>query len=491
MDSGADNPARHRRGIGLVAGLAALGFVLLLPPPEGLAREGWLVAGIAALMAIWWVAEVVPIAVTALIPLIAFPLLSVRPLAEAAAPYAHPLVYLFLGGFLIAQAVRRWDLHRRLALVALGRFGTRPTTLIAGFMVISAGLSMWVSNTATAVMLLPIGLSVIGLLHDDGIASLPPEEDLNFAIALLLAIAYGASIGGLGTLIGTPPNALLAAYLSEVHGIDLGFGQWMLVGLPMVAVLLPTAWLILAKLAYPVGNRPIAGAERVIATATQVLGPLSRPERRVAAVFAVTASLWMLRPLISKALPWLPLSDPAIALAGAIAMFIVPSGRTPGEALLDWDHAKALPWGVLILFGGGLSLAASIDGSGLAKWLGAAMTGAADWPLLAVVLVFTALVVFLTEISSNTATAAVFLPLSGGFAVSIAVDPSLVLVPVALAASCAFMMPVATPPNAIVFSGGYLTVAQMVRAGLVLNLVAIVAIIALTSLLVPLVFDTG
>lgn len=447
-----------------------------------------MVAGVAALMATWWVTEALPIPVTALVPVVAFPLSGLSSIDEAAAPYASPLIFLFLGGFMLALALERWNMHRRIALTILKRFGARPSTLVAGFLVATASLSMWVSNSATAMMMLPIGLSVIGLLHADGVAALPPNEDRNFAVALLLGIAYGASIGGLGTLIGTPPNALLAAYMAETYGISVGFGQWMLLGVPLVVVLLPLAWLLLTRLAFPVGSAAIGGADQVITDELVALGPLSPAEKRVACVFGTVAALWMARPAINTLIPGVSLSDPAIALLGAFALFIIPANKCKGEYLLNWEWAKRLPWGVLILFGGGLSLASAISTSGLAEWISQAMRSGAGWPLFFIVLLVTGVVVCLTEITSNTATAAIFLPLAASFAVSISVSPFMLMVPVALAASCAFMMPVATPPNAIVFGSGALTIPHMVRAGLLLNLTAIFVIMLAAYSLVPLVF---
>ena len=472
----------------ILAGFIPLACTAFLPPPENMSAQAWHVAGIAALMAFWWITEALPIPVTALVPVIALPLSGTASLSGATAPYASPLIFLFLGGFLLALGLERWNLHRRLALAVLKRFGARPSALIGGFLLATAGLSMWVSNTATAMMMLPIGLSVIGLLHADGVAALPPGEDRNFAVALLLAIAYGASIGGLGTLIGTPPNALLAAYMAKTHGISIGFGQWMLLGVPLVAALLPMAWLILTKLAYPVGSASIAGADRIIANELAALGDMRPPEKRVAVICAATAVLWVLRPVIDTLAPGLSLSDPVIALLGALALFMTPAGRRTGEFLLNWEWARRLPWGVLILFGGGLSLASAIDTSGLAEWIGQAMSAGAGWPFFWIVLLVAGIVIFLTEITSNTATAAVFLPLAASFALSIPASPLILMVPVALAASCAFMMPVATPPNAIVFGSGAVTVPQMAKAGLWLNLAALFVIVLSAYSLVPLVF---
>jgi sodium-dependent dicarboxylate transporter 2/3/5 len=459
--------------------------MLVLPPPAGLESEAWRVAAMAALMAVWWMTEAIPVAATALLPIALFPLLRVSGVTEAAAPYGNPLIFLFLGGFVIARAVERWNLHRRIALAVLAAVGTRPDRLIGGFMLATAGLSMWVSNTATTVMMLPIGLSVIGLLHRDiGRTKSGTGED-RFALALLLGIAYSASIGGLATLIGTPPNALLAGFMEQTYGVTVGFFQWMLVGVPVSAVMLGTAWLLLTRVLFRHSSPEIEGAETLIAGEITKLGPMRREEKRVVAVFACVALLWVFRPLFAH---WLPLTDPGIAILGALTMFLVPADLGRGVFLLDWDHAKGLPWGVLLLFGGGLSLARAIDGSGLAAWIGDLLTACAGWPAVAIVLLITALVVFLTELTSNTATAAVFLPVVASLGVCIGHNPLLFAVPAALAASCAFMMPVATPPNAIVFGSGMVTVPKMARAGILLNLAAILVIVLATYSLVLLVF---
>lgn len=488
---GADSGRPHKRIAGVIIGISLLVLTVVLPPPAGMPGLAWHVAGIAALMAAWWVTEALPVAATALVPVVAFPIAGVGGIQQAAAPYANPLIFLFLGGFMLALALERWNLHRRIALTVLNRVGARPAALVAGFLVTTAMLSMWVSNTATAMLMLPIGLSVIKLLHADGVAALPTGEDRNFAIALLLSIAYGATIGGLGTLIGTPPNALLAAYMAEAHGVSIGFGQWMLLGVPLVVIMLPLAWLVLTRVAFPVGGAAIPGAVDVITHEVGALGPMRPPEIRVAVVFGVTAALWMTRPAINHMFPGLALSDPAIAIGAALALFAIPANAGNGEFLLNWDWAKRLPWGVLILFGGGLSLAAAISQSGLAQWIGDAMTAGAGWPVFFIVLLIAFVVIFLTEITSNTATAAVFLPLVAAFAVSVGTSPITLMVPVALAASCAFMMPVATPPNAIVFASGAVTIPHMARAGFLLNLAAIFLIVLASYSLVPLVFGVA
>jgi len=482
-----DRDPRVRVG-GLIGGLVVFALMLALPQPEGMSPAGWRTAAVAMLMAVWWISEALPVAATALAPIALFPLLGVAPIRAATAPYADPLIFLFMGGFMIAIALERWNLHRRIALNVLRVFGTRPAALVAGFMTATAALSMWVSNTATAVMMLPIGLSVIGLLHRGDISALPPEQDRNFGLALLLGIAYGASIGGLGTLIGTPPNALLAAYMAQTFGVTVGFGQWMLLGVPVSLVLLAFAWLVLTRLAFPLGGAAIAGADTVIARELGSLGPMSAAEKRVAAVFAATGLAWVFRPALVDAFPELPLSDTGIAVLAALALFLVPVEARKGRFLMNWTWAVRLPWGVLILFGGGLSLASAISATGLAGWIGEVLTGGQHWPPLLIIVTVTAVVVFLTEITSNTATAAVFLPVVGSFAVAIGAAPVQLAVPVALAASCAFMMPVATPPNAIVFSSGHVTIPDMAKAGLWLNLIAIVWLSAAAYALVLVVF---
>ena len=459
----------------LLGGAFVFAVLLFAPNPTDMPLVAWRVTAVAVLMAIWWISETIPVPVTALLPVILFPFLGVVSIKSAAAPYAHPLIFLFLGGFIIALGLERWNLHRRVALTIVHLFGTRPTSLIAGFMLATAVLSMWVSNTATTVMMLPIGISIITLFREQNQSDAPFSGEKNLAVALLLGIAYAASIGGLGTLIGTPPNALLAAYMSEKHGVTIGFGQWMLIGLPAVIVLLPLAWLVLTRIAYPVDGTAIPGAEQVIHEERHKMGPMTTAEKRVAFVFFSTALLWVLRPAIDDLLPGLPISDSGIALLGAFALFIIPAGPGRGQ-LMDWDTATKLPWGTLILFGGGLSLASAMSSSGLAKWIGAALTGFQAWPVAALILLFVAVIVFLTELTSNTATASVFLPVGASFAVALGYEPLLFAVPIALSASCAFMMPVATPPNAIVFGSGHVSIPQMVRAGFLLNILATILI---------------
>lgn len=476
-----------RRWAGLVAGVLALVLVMLTPPPAGMAEQAWDVAGVAMLMAIWWVTEALPLAATSLVPLVLFPLLGIASPRDSAAPYANPLIFLFLGGFVLGLALERWNLHRRIALGIVTRVGTRPARLVGGFMIATAFMSMWVSNTATAVMMLPVVLSVIALIEDragDRTGTGDRQARRAFALSLLLGVAYSASIGGLGTLIGTPPNALLAAYFSETYDVRIGFAQWMVLGVPLVVIMLAVAWWLLAHVLFRTDERVLGDVGAAVQGEVSKLGAMSTAERLVGAVFALTATAWIVRPLVQSLVPGL--DDTVIAIAAALVLFIVPSGA--GGALMDWDTARRLPWGVLLLFGGGLALASSIADSGLAAWLGEMLQGLGTWPGIVIILAATLGVIFLTELTSNTATAAAFLPLVGSVALGIGMSPYLLTVPVALAASCAFMLPVATPPNAIVYGSGHLSVADMAKAGFWLNLIGTVLIVVLSYLTVGWLF---
>ncbi len=472
-----DPTKRALRPVTVLAGAILGAGVIMSPAPEGVAPDAWKVLGVALWMAFWWLTEALPVTVTALMPLIVFPVLGLFDFKTSAAPYAHPLIFLFMGGFIIARAIEAWNLHRRIALLIVRAFGTRPDYLIAGFMLATALLSMWVSNTATTVMMLPIALSIIGVLNEKEDA----EVAANTATALLLGIAYSASIGGAGTLVGTPPNALLAAFAQDRLGIELGFAEWMTIGLPVVLIMLPLSWLLLTRITCPVARRPIPGAEEVIKAEIEALGPMSIEEKRVLAVFVLTALSWIFRPLITKSFPDIGLTDSGIALIGALSLFLIPASKADGSTLMTWPRAVTLPWGVLLLFGGGLSLAGAISKSGLADTIGGSLAGLEGLPSIILLAAVTSLIVFLTEITSNTATTAVFLPIVSTVAIGMGIAPMELLIPVALAASCAFMMPVATPPNAIVFASERLTVAQMAKAGFLLNLIAI-SVIVLISL---------
>jgi sodium-dependent dicarboxylate transporter 2/3/5 len=433
------------------------------------------------LMATWWSTEAIPIPATALLPIVLVPALGLGTIGQATAPYANPIIFLFLGGFTLGLAMQRWNLHRRIALLTLKAMGDQPKRQIAGFMLATAFLSMWVSNTATAIMMLPIGLSVVAMMDNSN-----PEGVRKYATALLLAIAYSASIGGIATLIGTPPNALLAAYLSENQGISVGFAQWMVLGVPVTLVMLVLTWWWLTRRDFGIGQASDSG--QMIRDELAKLGVMSRGERLVAVVFVITATAWIFRPLLSASLmPWL--SDTGIAIAAAIAMFLIPVDTRQGTFVLDWDSANKLPWGVLLLFGGGLAMAGVISSSGLAEWIAGSLGVAGVLPTIVMMVIVASVIIFLTEVTSNTATAAAFLPLLGALAMAQEVSPLLLTVPAAIAASCAFMMPVATPPNAIVFSSGHMQISDMIKAGFALNLMGIVVVTLITYGLLGLVFS--
>lgn len=474
-------PYSRWRLAALVGGPLAFALLLALPVPDGLSPAGWRVAALALLMAVWWLSEAIPIPATALLPVVFLPVLDVVPVNAATAPYANPIVFLFLGGFLLALGMQRWNLHKRIALTLVRRVGTGPRRIVLGFLAATSFLSMWVSNTATAMMMLPIGLSVAALLDT-------AEDDRardNFRIALLLAIAYGANVGGIGTLIGTPPNALLAGFLDQTYGVQIGFGQWMLFGLPLVLIGQPLIYTVLMR-RYPLGSLRLAGGAGLIDRQLRDLGPMSRPEWTVAAVFAAVALLWILGPLLE---PWVSgLSDAGIAMAGALALFLIPAGRGRGSFVLDWAAVERLPWGVLILFGGGLSLANAIQVTGLADYVGQLLAGLEGLPVVLVMLLVGLTVLLLTEVSSNTATAAAFLPVVAALAIALGENPLLLAVPAAVVASCAFMLPVATPPNAIVFGSGFVPLQQMLRTGVWLGASFVLLATLLAYVLTPLVF---
>lgn len=478
---------RHKR-IALVLGPGLALMTGLLPAPAGLGADGWLALGIGLWMALWWMTEAVPIPVTSLLPLIVFPVVGLRSMADTAVPYANPLIFLFMGGFILALGMERCHLHRRIALGILRRVGTRPKAILWGFMLAAALLSMWVTNTATTMMMLPIGLSVVVLAREH----LAPSEARAFGTALMLAIAYAATIGGLGTLIGTVPNALAAAFMQDAFDVRIGFGQWMLFGVPLMVVGLPVTFWVLTRVAFRLDGDAIPGMHTMLGQMMRELGPMTRDERWVSAVFGVVVALWLGRPLLSDLLPGL--TDTGIALFGAAVLFVLPAAGPAEDApwserfLMSWADAKRLPWGILVLFGGGLSLAAVLSDTGFAAWLGGLISYVGAWPLIVVMLVVTALVIALTELTSNTATTAAFLPVMASVALGIGADPLLLVVPATVAASAAFMLPVATPPNAIVYGSDLVTIQDMARTGAWLNAAFTIIITGVAYVLVRLVF---
>lgn len=485
LKAAAEQPTAYglRQWSGWALGPGALLVTLLTDAPPGLDPAGWHTAGVALLMATWWICESIPIPATALLPLVLFPALHLGDIRETAAPFANPIIFLFLGGFLLALAMQRWQLHRRVALNLIGLMGARPARIVGGFLLASALVSMWVSNTATALMMLPIALSVVQLLPA-GPAAGPAAKD--FGTALLLAVAYGATTGGMATLIGTPPNALLAAYVEKVYGFSLGFGQWMLLGVPVMLVTLPVVYLVLTRASFRLGPDEVPGLAALIRDEQARLGPFSRGELGVTVIFVLTASGWILQPWLARLVPLL--TDTTIAMTGGLLLFLIPVDARRGRFLMDWSATKGLPWDVLLLFGGGLSLAGNIERHGLSRYLGSLCSGLESWPMLATLCLVCFGILMLTELTSNTATAATFLPIAAALALSLGQDPLLFLIPTALAANCSYMLPVGTPPNAIVFASGHLTLPQMARAGMLLNLALVPIIVGLVLLLGPWVF---
>ena len=472
--------------IGLALGLLALIYTMASEPPANMSEQAWVTAGIGMLMVVWWATQVLPVPVTSLLPIVLFPLIGISSVREAAAPYANPVIFLLLGGFIIATALQRWQLHRRLALLILRLAGSHPHSIVGGFMSASAFLSMWISNTATTIMMLPIAISLAQVM----LGGQSKEIVDKFTICLLLGIAYAASIGGLGTLIGTPPNAMMAAFMTEVYGINIGFAEWMTFGIPIMCLLLPLAWLLLTRLIFTFDLPHNKSIVKTVDSELESMGPISTPEKRTAIVFSLIALAWVIRPALQKLPGLAELSDTTIAIAGAISLFLIPSGDKlkRNTQLLDWATAMSIPWGVLLLFGGGLSLAAMISSSGLAIWLGSVLSVLTNFHIFILILSIVTLVVFLTELTSNTATTATLLPVLGGIATAAYIEPMLLIAPMALAASCAFMLPVATAPNAIVFGSGKVSIPQMVKAGFCLNLLVITLIPPMAYLLIPIIF---
>lgn len=466
---------------GLIGGVLVFVILLFLPVPEGLSDAAWKTAAVTILMGIWWITEAIPISATALLPIVLFPVLGVFSIGDATGPYANPLIFLFMGGFVIALAMEKWNLHKRIAITIVNLVGIKPSSIIIGFIIASAFLSMWVSNTATAIMMLPIAMSILELLDKND-----KSAKINFEIVLVLTIAYACNIGGMGTLIGTPPNALLAGFVLENYNIEISFLDWMMVGVPIMLVSLPLMYVILTKFVYPIRIKELPGGKELIQSQMERLGNISNQEKKVAVVFVSAALLWMFRPLLSSVVPGL--SDAGIAIGAAVAFFMIPANSEENRFLLKWSDTKRLPWGVLILFGGGLSMASAISSTGLATWIGSGIGSLNTWPIILIILIVIALIVFLTEMTSNTASTAAFLPILASVAIGLGENPFLLAIPTVLGASCAFMLPVATPPNAIVYGSGKISIPEMSKAGLWLNIMFILLLTLASLTLVSWVF---
>ncbi|HIA92870.1 MAG TPA: DASS family sodium-coupled anion symporter [Gammaproteobacteria bacterium] len=474
----------RNKNIGFFLGILGALVVLFLPNPETLSIEAHRAAAIFVWMGIWWATEAVPIAITALIPLVFFPLLGVSSIESTAAPYANKNVFLFLGGFFLSIAIQKCNLHKRIALTVLKYTGTKGRSIIGGFMLSSCLLSMWIMNTSTTIMLLPIGLAIITVVKES-MHDLSEIDKINFQVALLLGIAYAANIGGIATLIGTAPNMALNGFMEEQYGVSISFLDWMKVGLPVSLILLPLTWFTLTRISFPVNFETSAETQEAIQTMRESIGKTKTPEKRVFIIFLITALLWVFRSPINNIPGMEGLTDPGIAMLCGLTLFLTPSGGDQEHNLLQWkDAEKGVPWGILLLFGGGLTLAAAAQNTGLAAWIGNLMP--VGLSIVFLVVIFTTLIIFLTELTSNLATTATFLPIVAVIATQFGFNPLLLTASIAIAASCAFMLPVATPPNAIVFGSELIKVPQMMRAGIAINIIAIVIVSLAGIYLVPL-----
>ncbi len=472
--------------LGALLGFVIAGIMLTLPAPEGLSADGWKVLAIMALMVIWWCTEAVPVAATALIPIVAIPLLGLGNVDEAAQGFTNEAVFLPLGGFILGIAIQRWNLHARIALATVRLVGTSPIRVVGGFMLATALVSMWISNTATAVMMLPIALSVAHFLMREGQGS--EQDKKHFGICLMIGIAYAASMGGMMTLVGTGTNVLYKGFVEQQLGVTIGFGQWMLIGVPIGLTMLLAIWIGMTRFIFPTHLKQHDAIDGLIDSQVRALGPMRAPEKRTAAIFLITACLWIFGDTLNSVLSPLKLNDASVAIAAAIALFLLPSGEAKGEKLLQWQDAKEVPWGILILLAGGLSIAGFIESSGLAQWLGNHAAALGDVPVWLLIILATATIIIVTELMSNVATLTASLPIFAATATGLGTDPLAFTIPLAFAASCAFMLPISTPPNAIVFGSGLLRISEMARAGVIFNVVSLVVITLLCAWLVPLVF---
>ena len=474
-----------KQNIGLLLGPLSFIIIKYFFHPEGLSVEANAILGSAVWIAIWWISEAIPIAVTALLPIILFPLSGGLGLNETTASYGHKYVFLYIGGFILAIAIEKWKLHKRIALTIIKIVGTNVNFIILGFMIATAFLSMWISNTASAVMILPVGMAIVSQLKDNPATS--ENENMIFGKALMLAIAYSASIGGISTLIGTPPNLVLAGVIKQTYDIEITFFQWFIFGFPIAIILLFLCWIYLTRFAFQFKQKEFPGGRQEIKKQLQELGPISYEEKAVFLVFLLTAFSWITRSFLLES--FIPtIDDTIIAIFFAILLFIVPS-KNKSVKLMAWEDAVKLPWGIVLLFGGGMALALGFETSGLAVWIGHQMTSLESFSLLILLLILVASVNFLTEITSNLATTAMLLPVLVSLAAALGLHPFYLLIGATLAASCAFMLPVATPPNAVVFGSGYLKIEDMVKKGFVLNLISILLVTFFVYYLLPVIWD--
>ncbi len=472
----------NKKNIALVLGPFLFAMVLMFYHPEGLNDKANAVLACTLWIAVWWILEPIPISMTSLLPVILFPLTSALTMEETTASFGHRYIFLYIGGFILAIAIERWNLHKRIALNIINIIGTNVKSIILGFMVATAFLSMWITNTATAVMMLPVGMAIVSQLRDN--PQTIKNENVIFGKSLMLAIAYSASIGGIATLIGTPPNLILAGIIQELYGVEITFTKWIVVGLPISILLLFICWRYLTQFAFKFDQKDFPGGRTEIKRQLALLGKIGYEEKILLVVFLCTAIAWITRSfLINKFFPFV--DDTIIAMIAGVVLFIIPASKGTKRALINWKEAVKLPWGVLLLFGGGLALAQGFTTTGLAAWIGDQLTLLEGASLLILLLILATMVNFLTEVTSNLATTAMLLPVLAPLSLAIGVHPYTLMVGATLAASCAFMLPVATPPNAVVFGSGYLKIVDMVRAGFWMNIFSIFVITLIVYFLLP------
>ena len=476
--------------IGFVLGPLSFILIMVFFNPDDLEFQGKAILACASWIAIWWVTEPIPIAATSLLPIIIFPLSGGLDIKTTTAAFGHKYVFLFIGSFILAIAIQKWKLHKRIALNIINQVGVNKSNIILGFMIATAFLSMWISNTATSVMILPVGLAIISQLKDD--PNTPENENSLFGKALMLAIAYSASIGGMATLIGTPPNMIFAGVIKESYNIEISFFDWFKFGLPLSIFFLFICWFYLTKIAFKFKQKEFSAGKEEIVSQLKGLGKISYEEKTILIVFILTALAWISRSyILVKIIP--NLDDTIIAVISAIVLFILPSKKSTIKnkltKIVDWEDAMKLPWGILLLFGAGMALAQGFDSSGLAIWIGNQLTYLSDVPLVILLLILIASVNFLTEVTSNMATTAMLLPILVSLAVVLDLHPYYLLVSATLAASCAFMLPVATPPNTVVFGSGLLKIEDMFKKGLWLNLISIITLTFTIYYVLPYFWD--
>ncbi|MBC3846730.1 SLC13/DASS family transporter [Winogradskyella echinorum] len=474
-----------KQRIGLFLGPLLFILIKFFFHPEGIGDSANAILASTAWVAVWWITEAIAIPVTALLPIVLFPLSGGISLSETTASYGHKYIFLFLGGFIIAIAIEKWNLHKRIALNIIKLVGTNVSRIILGFMVATALLSMWISNTATAVMILPVGIAIVLQLQDN--PNTKENENLIFGKALMLAIAYSASIGGMATLIGTPPNLVLAGVVESTYNTEITFSQWFMFGFPISIILLIICWIYLTRFAFKFEQKEFPGGRNEIDKQLKALGKISYEEKMVLVIFSIAAIAWICRSFILA--KWLPaIDDTIIAIIASVVLFLIPNSKK-NEAIINWEDAVKLPWGILLLFGGGMALATGFETSGLAGWIGNQLTSLIGVSVFVLLLVLIASVNFLTEITSNMATTAMLLPVLVALATVLNIHPYILMVSATLAASCAFMLPVATPPNAVVFGSGYLKIEDMVKKGIWMNVISIVLVTLIVYFVLPLVWD--